>query len=392
MKSITKLLLSTLFICGISDSYGSPYANWKPSSNLDFHNTWSHLKEEPSQQFVKIALLLDTSNSMDGLINQAKAQLWDIVNEFTYARCGNHSRPGLQIALYEYGNDNLSSKEGYIRQVLNFSTDLDEISEKLFSLSTNGGEEYCGTVINTSLKQLDWGKNPDDLKLIFIAGNEPFTQGKLSYRDATAQAKEKDVVVNTIFCGNYEQGISTKWKDGALLTGGDYIAIDHNQEIVHIATPYDDDILRLNKKLNGTYVAYGSLGASKIVAQEVQDSNAQGLQENTAIKRAVSKSSRLYKNSTWDLVDALEEEVIEVDDIEETALPSELKGKTKAQIESYVAAKKTERSKIQKEIQQLNAKREGYILKQKKNQQGELENAMVKAIKKQASKKNYTWE
>ena len=150
------------------------------------------LKEKTSNNTVKIALLLDTSNSMDGLINQAKAQLWDIVNKFTYAKCGNEKRPKLQIALYQYGNDNLSSREGYIQQVLGFTSDLDEISEKLFSLTTNGGEEFCGQVIQTSLNQLEWGKNPDNLKMIFIAGNEPFTQGKLDYRDAVTNAKEKD--------------------------------------------------------------------------------------------------------------------------------------------------------------------------------------------------------
>ena len=40
---------------------------------------------KPKNNIVKIALLLDTSNSMDGLINQAKAQLWDIVNKFSHA-------------------------------------------------------------------------------------------------------------------------------------------------------------------------------------------------------------------------------------------------------------------------------------------------------------------
>jgi|GEM_PF-6042388 len=74
---------------------------------------------------VKIALLLDTSNSMDGLINQAKSQLWNIVNEFTHAKCGSDNRPELQIAIYQYGNDGLSSREGYIQQVLNFRSDLD---------------------------------------------------------------------------------------------------------------------------------------------------------------------------------------------------------------------------------------------------------------------------
>jgi hypothetical protein len=38
------------------------------------------------QPVVQIALLLDTSSSMDGLIAQAKSQLWKIVNEFINAK------------------------------------------------------------------------------------------------------------------------------------------------------------------------------------------------------------------------------------------------------------------------------------------------------------------
>ena len=151
-----------------------------------------------SKHYIKVALLLDTSNSMDGLIDQAKAQLWEIVNELSYAKCRNQ-RPNLQIALYEYGNDNLNAKDGYIRKILGFTEDLDDVSKELFSLTTNGGSEYCGTVIQSSIKQLDWGNDADDLKMIFIAGNEPFTQGKINYKDAAAEAKEKDIVVNTIF-------------------------------------------------------------------------------------------------------------------------------------------------------------------------------------------------
>jgi hypothetical protein len=348
---------------------------------------------ESKNNVVKIALLLDTSNSMDGLINQAKYQLWDIVNEFTHAKCGDELRPKLQIALYQYGNDGLSSREGYIQQVLNFSDDLDEISEKLFSLTTNGGEEYCGAVIQTSLKQLDWGNNPDNLKMIFIAGNEPFDQGRLNYKDAAMNAKEKDVVVNTIFCGNYEQGINTFWKNGASLTGGEYMAIDHNREVVHIATPYDDIIIKLNSKLNKTYISYGALGASKMEMQMDQDENAMALQEVVAVKRAVSKSSRLYNNKKWDLVDAYDDKQFDISRIRKEELPSELKGKSIAEIEAYIAQKKSEREKIQKEIQELNAKREAYITKnQNVDSKGELESVMLRAIKKQASSKNYTWE
>ncbi len=349
--------------------------------------------KKTDNNIVKIALLLDTSNSMDGLINQAKAQLWDVVNKFTYAKCGNEKRPKLEIALYQYGNDNLSSKEGYVQQILNFSSDLDEISEKLFSLTTNGGEEYCGEVIHTSLKQLDWGKNPDNLKMIFIAGNEPFNQGKLNYRDAVTNAKEKDIIVNTIFCGEYEQGINTDWKNGAILTGGEYMAINHNRQVVHIDTPYDDVIIKLNSKLNRTYISYGALGQSKIKAQADQDANAMQLTEGVAVKRAVSKSSHLYSNSSWDLVDASEDDEFDVAKLKKDELPQELKGKSTQEIESYIEQKKSERSRIQKEIQELNEKREAFIAKnQKEGSKGELENAMLEAIQKQAARKNYTWE
>ena len=389
MKYLKHFLGIAVFACSLGTLYACN-VNAKETNKKEIVTT--PIVEKPSKQYVKIALLLDTSNSMDGLINQAKAQLWDIVNEFTHAKCGNYSRPSLQIALYEYGNDNLSSREGYIRQVIDFSDDLDEISEKLSSLTTNGGEEFCGQVIHTSLKQLDWGKNADDLKMIFIAGNEPFTQGKLNYKDAATNAKEKDIIVNTIFCGNYDQGVSTMWKNGATITGGEYMAIDHNRQVVHIDTPYDDVIIKLNSKLNNTYISYGSLGREKKMLQSVQDSNAAEMEAGVAVKRSVSKSSRLYKNTKWDLVDAVEEDEVVISELKEDDLPAELKGKSESEIKTFVNKKKQERAEIQQQIRELNAKREAFIAENQKEEKGELENALISAIKNQASKKNYTWD
>lgn len=392
MKNLIQFLSIGVLALSMGDAFGAPIER----NNIDVPFIYKVETAQPihkSKPTVKIALLLDTSNSMDGLINQAKAQLWDVVNKFGYVKCGNDTRPHLQIAIYEYGNDHLSSYEGYIRQVIGFSSDLDEISEKLFSLTTNGGEEYCGQVIQTSLNQLNWGKKEDDLKLIFIAGNEPFSQGKLNYWDAATNAKEKDIVVNTIFCGNYEQGISTKWKHGAILTGGEYMAIDHNRKVVHINTPYDDVIMQLNLRLNKTYISYGAMGATKLVMQSRQDQNAEALEEVVMVKRAVSKSSRLYSNSEWDLVDASKKIDFDISKVEKEQLPQELKNKSDKEITQFINSKKEEREKIQKEIQELNIKREAYLAKnQKDSSKGELENALLSAIQKQALKKNYTWE
>ena len=384
-----KTYFKTLFLIFALIGFISCNANNKKQKiTLNEARTVHH---EPSNQFIKVALLLDTSNSMDGLIDQAKAQLWDIVNELSYAKCGT-KKPNLQIALYEYGNDRLNSNEGYIRQVLAFSDDLDDISKELFGLTTNGGEEYCGQVIQTSLNQLNWGKNLDDLKLIFIAGNEPFTQGTVNYKDASTNANEKDVTINTIFCGDYNQGISSYWKEGAKLTHGDYMAINQNRATVHIASPYDDEILILNQKLNKTYVIYGSKGLEKQALQVEQDMNANGYSKANAVKRTVSKSTHLYKNKSWDLVDAVELEEMAIEAISDDALPSELKGKTKEEIKTYVANKSKARETIKNKIKELNTKRKTYVLKQKKDDANGLENAMINAIKEQAKKKKYTWE
>lgn len=389
MKIVKLMIAGALLFLGSEDILSNRMQQSDPGMLTEIQTV---KKSTSKGNTVKIALLLDTSNSMDGLIHQAKAQLWDIVNKFTYARCGNNQKPNLQIALYQYGNDGLPSREGYLQQVLGFTSDLDEISEKLFSLSTNGGEEFCGKVIHTAVGQLDWGRNEDQLKMIFIAGNEPFTQGKLDYRDAVSNAKEKDIIVNTIFCGDFNLGINTGWKNGADLGAGEYMAIDHNRRVVHIKTPYDEIILQLNKQLNRTYISFGAQGSYKRAMQSSQDDNAEALNEVVAVKRAVSKSSNFYKNSSWDLVDAAEETDFDIKKIKKEDLPEALKDKSPSEIEGIIESKKAERLRIQKEIKSLNAKREAFIAEQKQSEKGELENAMLKAIEKQGARKNMKWE
>jgi len=106
---------------------------------------------------IQVALLLDTSNSMDGLIDQAKSRLWNIVNTLTTLKY-NGQAPQVEIALYEYGNDGLKD-ENYFRQVTPLTQDLDLVSEKLFALRTNGGSEYCGAVIRDASTNLKWDSN-----------------------------------------------------------------------------------------------------------------------------------------------------------------------------------------------------------------------------------------
>src|SRR5687767_15679949 len=88
---------------------------------------------------IQIAILLDVSNSMDGLIEQAKAQLWNMVSVLGKANCNNVT-PSIEIALYEYGRPANDAKAGYVKQINSFTGDLDQVSQNLFKLTTNGGD------------------------------------------------------------------------------------------------------------------------------------------------------------------------------------------------------------------------------------------------------------
>lgn len=352
--------------------------------------------KDHAKPVIQIAILLDTSNSMDGLIQQAKSQLWKIINEFVMAT-RNGKRPDIQVALYEYGNDSLPSKEGYIRQVLGFTSDLDKVSEKLFALTTNGGSEFCGQVIKTAHKQLDWSHNNNDLKVMVIAGNEPFRQGPVDYRDSCKSAIKKGIIINTIHCGPYDEGVSGGWQDGARLADGTYIHIDQDRAVAHIEAPQDDEIATLGNKLNNTYIPYGRAGVKSMARQSTEDSNAESVAPGSMVNRAVFKSSSHYRNTDWDLGDAVTDGAVDLAEVDDEALPAELKGKSKKEKEEYIAEKLDDRKKIQKKIAKLNKERREYVEKEEQKMAAEagsdsFDSALIKSVRAQAKEKSFKFE
>ncbi|WP_372369643.1 hypothetical protein [Candidatus Uabimicrobium sp. HlEnr_7] len=395
---------------------------------------------------IQIAVLLDTSNSMDGLIHQAKTQLWSIVNELATAK-KNGVSPQLQVALYEYGNDSLSAENGFIRRVLPLTTDLDKVSEELFALKTNGGSEYCGYVINKAVKELKWSESGKDFKAIYIAGNEAFTQipgggssfqnprfynrnvpnapnvqqqvqvpqqgikkpktalknseekqkklNDMDYRVSCKVAIAKGIIINTIHCGDYQTGINGKWRDAATLADGIYMNIDQNRKVIDVKAPQDKKIMDLNEKLNSTYVAYGSGGSEGKKRQIAQDKMAKSNSYSGNIQRAMSKASVHYRNTAWDLVDANREGKLELEKIKTEDLPKNMQKMTMEERKEYVASLLKKRVEVQKEIQVLMDARKKYVAQKMKEQVGDkdtLETAMTKTLRQQLEKKDYSFE
>ncbi|MBN1918055.1 MAG: VWA domain-containing protein [Verrucomicrobia bacterium] len=341
---------------------------------------------------IQIAILLDTSGSMSGLIEQAKTQLWKIVNEFVNVT-RNGKRPVLQIALYQYGSGQIPAEDAWMRRVLPLTDDLDTVSQELFALTSNGSEEYCGQVIKRAVDELDWSASKDDYKVIFIAGNEPFTQGSVNYADACKAAIEKGIVVNTIHCGTEAEGINGKWNEGALLAEGSYMFIDHNRAVVVFKAPQDKELMRLGAELNTTYIAYGERGAAGIANQTLQDRNAAASPGSEA-ERAVTKASANYFNGAWDLVDAYNSKVVKLEELEQGDLPEAMRTMTLDEQRKHIETVTQQRVAIQKQINKLNEERKEFIAEERTKlaESGEadtLDEAMNSILREQAEARHF---
>ena len=236
-------------------------------------------------------------------------------------------------------------------------SDLDSLSQNLFSLTTNGGDEFCGQVIYSSLNELHWDAKPENYKVIFIAGNEDFLQGNLHYTKACTEAKNKGVIVNTIYCGDKMQGIREHWNLAGECGNRSYTNIDQNAKEEEIPTPYDSIIYSLNDKLNGTYISYGSAGAGYKTKQAQMDVANVGLSKEAGIKRIKAKSNgAVYNNAQWDLVDAKDKNGdVVLDKIDKKELPDSLKNKSTEELKKIVSEKSKERGNIQKQITTINS-------------------------------------
>jgi hypothetical protein len=325
--------------------------------------------EAAKRPLVQIAILLDTSTSMRGLINQARGEIWSLVNEAIFTK-KNGLSPEVQVALYEYGKSSLAREEGFIRQILPLTLDLDKVSEELFALTTNGGEEYCGWVIKDALEGLQWSASKDDYKVIFIAGNEPFTQGKVDFREACKAAIAKGIVVNTIHCGRVNDGVNGRWDEGATLADGQFSNIDQNVRVAAIVSPQDRTIIELGAKLNSTYVPYGMLGSSAATRQAAQDRNAVGMGDGSAVERAVTKSSANYVNIGWDLVDAVKNNKVKIEDLTPEDLPENMRSMKLDEKRAYIEARAKEREEFQSQIRKLDSERQQYIAAETKKRPG----------------------
>ena len=365
---------------------------------------WGIVENKSKQNdsnLIQVALLLDTSGSMKGLLDQAKCQLWNVVSDLEKAK--KSSQPiTLQIALYQFGNKKppYNEENEYLEKVVGFTDNLDHLSSKLFSLHAgDGGKEYYGEVIKAALDHLSWSSSPEVYKVAFVAGNESFNQGPTSLTDLAGHIKRKSITVNTIYCGPEKKaGELEEWKTAVRSVHGLFRQIDHNHHLPEIQTHFDKPMRELNAKLNETFVWFGEGSHHAASNQHQQDTNALNLSDHAFAARMSAKIGHLYYHVNHDLIDAIQHGKVDPSKMKVDQMPPLLASLDADARKKLISDKTKERQVIRRKMADLISKRHRF-LEMKMSESHDLKfdkdkvlgSALSKAIRKQAKSKGYSF-
>lgn len=325
-------------------------------------------QDDPGQEprVIEVAICLDTSGSMKPLIDAARLNLWDMVNDLSQVE----PTPTVRVALVGYGGRAEGGPQsGWVKVRTPLTADLDLVSEQLFDMTTGGGTEYVGRVLQTALEGLKWSEPGDDtLQMMFIAGNEPADQDpEVDFRSMAFEARKRGIDLYAVYCGQATDADAAKWKELAELAEGRFATIDLRAATSLAGTPVDAEMARLGGQLNATYVALGDEGKTGLAVQASQDKKVEALSVAAAAARAETKAGVLYGRS-WDLVDSVASGKVNLDEVESGRLPKTLRAMTPDERHAYVEKVRLERGELRQKILALGAERRRHVAEQAEKQ------------------------
>src|SRR5438874_8221354 len=192
---------------------------------------------------VEVVFCLDTTGSMGGLIEGAKAKIWSISNQIASGK----PTPDLKIGLVAYRDKG----DAYVTQVHDLTGDLDAVHAKLKTFQAAGGgdtPEHVNQGLYDSVHKVKWSDDYKTLKIIFLVGDAPphmdYTDD-VKYPETCKKAVEKGIIINTIQCGT-DSDCTRHWKDIAVKSEGSYVGIQQDGGIVAVATPFDKRLGEIN--------------------------------------------------------------------------------------------------------------------------------------------------
>jgi len=217
---------------------------------------------------VEVAFVLDTTGSMGGLIEGAKRKIWSIATAIVDSNPDADIRMGL-VAYRDIGDD-------YVIKKVDLTRDIQDLYANLLELKARGGGDWPESVneaLDVAVNKLQWTAGGDVRRIVFLVGDAPphmdYAQDT-KYPVTLSVAKQKDIVVNAVLAGNAGD-TERVWRDIAQNGNGRFIPIPQDGgQIVVIETPFDQDIIILQREINGTVIPYGPRSLQKRTEDKTQ--------------------------------------------------------------------------------------------------------------------------
>ncbi len=324
---------------------------------------------EPAR--IEVAFVLDTTGSMGGLIDGAKQKIWAIADEIRKSRPNAEIRIGL-VAYRDRG-------DAYVTDTTDLSNDIHAVYGKLLGFQAQGGGDWPESVneaLSVAVGRLSWTKTPDTRRLIFLVGDAPphmdYPQD-VPFTDTLKIAEREGIVVDALQCGAAPD-TELAWKTIAQLGHGRWVRIPQSGGVVTIASPFDDEIIRIQIRLHRTIVPYGStkrqseVKAKSALAAAAPAATASDMA--SYFSRAGKAEARTVVSGEGDLIADVVAHRVAPGEVKRDDLPPEMQALAKAEIEKAIGEKIAERGRLQGELAGLVARRDAWVAEQKAQRTG----------------------
>ncbi len=314
------------------------------------------LQEQRSERpRIDVVFVVDTTGSMSGLLEGAKQTIWSIANRLS----SGDPRPDIRVGLVAYRD----ITDEYVTKSFPLTRDLDTIHGQLSQLVASGGgdgPEHVNRGLSDAIHGMSWEEGQNVLRLVFLVGDAPphddYNDGPTS-AELARTAAAKDITINTVRCGQMPD-TADAWRTIASLAGGQMTTIEQDGGVQTIASPFDDELADLNRVLATSSLGWGS-AADKANARRKIHTRA-----NLSGQAAASAASYSAKNAYFvdeDLVTALEEGRVDLDKVDNEALPEEMQRMSESEQRTYVDGLRRKRKALNKRILEVSKKRDAYI-------------------------------
>jgi len=336
---------------------------------------------------VEVVFCLDTTGSMGGLIEGAKTKIWSIANQIA----GGKPTPELKVGLVAFRDKG----DDYITKVIDLTDDLDAIHAELKKFKAQGGgdlPESVNQALDDSVNKIKWSQDKSVLKIIFLVGDAPphmDYKDDVKYPETCKKAVERDIIINTIQCGN-DADCRKYWQDICRKAEGTYVQIAQEGGIVAVSTPYDKDLAELNTELARSTVTYGNARLRQ--AGEDKKEAAVKLSAGAA-PAAADRAGRIAKDgkvASFDLIDAIKEKKVKLEDLKDDELPDDLRKMKPEERKAHLEKLEKKRDELTKKATDLDKKRTDFIDKKlkddKKGGKDGFDNQVIEMLRSQAKK------